>query len=196
MIFEKTGTKLNPYTSSIILGVALLLGSVLTTYMADSFGRKFLNIFSLVGSSFGLFAVSLYQYLNMNGHDMSAFAWVPVVSLSFVIFISSAGIFSLAFVCSVEYLPPKVRKKTEFNTILFILLLYLYILTFSLDSYLCFRDHLLLDQRCHILLCEIVPNFTGNDRFTRMYVHIWGRKCIWCNVCVLRSRRNKWTMFR
>lgn len=122
MIFEKTGSNLNPYTSSIILGIALLFGSVLTTYMADSFGRQFLNIFSLVGSAFGLTAVSLYQYLNMNGYDMSAFAWVPVVSLSFVIFISSAGISSLAYVCSVEYLPPKVRKQLTS-----ILLLNLYI---------------------------------------------------------------------
>lgn len=108
MIFEKTGTSLNPYVSSILLGVALLLGSIFTSYLADKLGRKILILISLVGSAVGLFTVSIYQYANVNGYDLSAFAWVPVASLAFVIFISAAGILALSLVCSVEYLPSKV----------------------------------------------------------------------------------------
>ncbi|XP_055304279.1 uncharacterized protein LOC129569467 [Sitodiplosis mosellana] len=109
MIFEKAGTSLDPYVSSIMLGLALILGSVFSTYLADKLGRKFLNIMSLVGSALGLFALSLYHYLNINGYDLSSYQWVPVLSLSFVIFISSAGIVALSLVCSIEYLPPKIR---------------------------------------------------------------------------------------
>ena len=110
MIFEKTGTSVDPYMSSIMLAVALILGAICTTYLADTLGRKFLNIVSVFGSAVGLFAVSIYYYLSINGYDLSAFVWVPVVSLSFVIFISSAGIMALSLVCSIEYLPPKVRR--------------------------------------------------------------------------------------
>ncbi|XP_055304280.1 facilitated trehalose transporter Tret1-like, partial [Sitodiplosis mosellana] len=109
MIFEKAGTSMDPYVSSIMLGIALLLGSICTTYLADKLGRKFLNIMSLVGSALGLFAVSLYHYLNINGYDLSSYQWVPVLSLSFVIFISAAGIIALSLVCSIEYLPSKIR---------------------------------------------------------------------------------------
>lgn len=108
MIFEKVGQSVDPYISSIILAVALILGSLATTYLADILGRRVLNLVSLLGSAIGLLAMSLYYYLYVNGYDLSAFSWVPVISLSFVIFISSAGIVTLACVCSVENLPTKV----------------------------------------------------------------------------------------
>lgn len=108
MIFEKAGTSLDPYVCSILLAVALLLGGLFTTYLADIVGRKSLNVISLIGSAAGLFAVSLYHYLNLSGYDLSAFTWVPVTSLSLVIFISAVGIVPLSMVCSVENLPPKV----------------------------------------------------------------------------------------
>lgn len=108
IIFERLGTSLDPYVSSISIALALIFGSLSTTYLADKLGRKILVIISLIGSAIGLFATSLYHYFNTNGYDLSAFALVPVLSLSFVIFISSLGIIPLSFICSVEYLPPKV----------------------------------------------------------------------------------------
>lgn len=108
-IFEKSGTSLNPYISSIMLATSLLLGSILTTYLADKLGRKLLNFISLAGAAVGLFAMSAYQYFNINGYNLSDYAWTPVVCLSFVIFISSAGITPLSVVCSVECIPLKVH---------------------------------------------------------------------------------------
>lgn len=107
-IFKKTGTTLNPYASSIVLAVMLILGSSVSTYLADILGRKRLNFISLLGSAVGQLVTSLYHYLYLSGCNLSAFSWVPVVSLSFVIFISAAGILPLQLVCVVEYLPPKV----------------------------------------------------------------------------------------
>jgi len=110
LIFQKTGASIDPYMSSIIMALALIIGSLLTTYLADILGRRILNIVSLSGSALGLFAVAIYHYLNINGFDLTGFVWVPVVSLSFVVFISSAGINALAYVCSIEYLSPKVNS--------------------------------------------------------------------------------------
>lgn len=112
MILEKVGTTIDAYVSSILLAVALILGAFFSTALADILGRKILNVVSLFFSAVGLFAVSLFHYLNIHSeYDLSAFAWVPVASLFFVIFISAAGIMPLSLICSVEYLPPKVFKK-------------------------------------------------------------------------------------
>lgn len=114
-IFEKTKTSTSssdPYYSafgcSIVLAAVLILGSFLGTYFADILPRNFLNFVSLAGSAIGLFAISLYQYLQLNGYELAAFESVPLISLSVVVIMSSAGIMKLATICSVENLPPKV----------------------------------------------------------------------------------------
>lgn len=109
LMFAKVGTTIDPYNASIMLAVALILGSLTTTYLADILGRKMLNFISLLGSAVGLFSTALFYYLHSIGFDLSAYAWVPIFCLSLVIFISSAGIVQLSLICSVEYLPAKVR---------------------------------------------------------------------------------------
>lgn len=136
MIYQKAGTSIDPYTSSIITAVSLLLGALASAYLADILGRKLLNIISFLGSAIGLLLVALYQYLQLNDYDLSAYQWAPMVCLSvelhlkktssqfqtscefksfwyfyyrsFVIFISSAGITTLSILCCLEYTPPNV----------------------------------------------------------------------------------------
>lgn len=91
-----------------MFAIALILGSFVTTYLADILGRKFLNFTSLMGAAIGMFAFATYQYFRINGHDLTDYAWIPVACLSFTIFISSAGITPLSVVCALEYMPPKV----------------------------------------------------------------------------------------
>lgn len=110
MIFQKLETSMDPHLSSFILAISLIFGSLASAYLADKLGRKFLNVISLSGSAFGLFATSLYHYLSLSDYDVSAFNLAPIVSLSFVIFISSAGIWGLALVSAIEYLPHKVFR--------------------------------------------------------------------------------------
>lgn len=106
--FAKAKTNFSANTSSTILAVSLTIGSIATIYLADTFGRKFLNFVSLLGSAFGLLIVSVYHYVNLNGFDVSSFTWIPTVFLSFVIFISSAGIIPLSLVCRFVSLPIKI----------------------------------------------------------------------------------------
>lgn len=91
MTFAKVGTHMDPYVSSIMLAVALILGALTTTYLADKLGRRMLNLISMLGSAFGLLATALYYYLNLIGYDLSSFAWVPVVCLSIVVYLSSGN---------------------------------------------------------------------------------------------------------
>lgn len=108
ILFERAGTALDPYISSIILAVTVLLGSLSTTFLADRLGRKTLNFISMSGAATGLFSASLYHYLRLNGFDLASFSWIPVVCLSLVTFVVSAGIVPLTTVCSIEYMPAKV----------------------------------------------------------------------------------------
>lgn len=108
IIFQKAESSIDPHLSSILLAIILITGSLLTTFLADVLGRKLLIIISVFGSAVGLFSLALYQYLSLIGFDLTSFELVPVISISFVIFMSAVGIMPLALVSSVEHLRPKV----------------------------------------------------------------------------------------
>lgn len=110
LIFQESGSTIDPYLSSIIMAIVQIFGSICTTQLADRVGRKCLVITSLIGSAAGLASLSLYSYLIHNGYDLANFQWLPIVSLSFVIFIATIGIVSLVGVFTVENLPIKVSE--------------------------------------------------------------------------------------
>lgn len=101
------GTSINPYKTSIVLAAALCFGSFVTIFLADKYGRRKLNLISLMGSACGLLLTSFFYYLNVEGYNISA--WMPVASLSFVMFIASVGILPLSLICTIENLPSKVH---------------------------------------------------------------------------------------
>lgn len=101
-----------------------IFGNVFSAQFVDSIGRKLLILISLVGNVVGLTALALYTYLNQAGFDLSLYSWVPIVSLSFVFFITSAGIVSLASICAIEFLPSKVHKQRNRISIQITLIFY------------------------------------------------------------------------
>lgn len=108
IIFEKSGASLDSHIASIILAVMQIVAGILSTQFGDSFGRKTTLFISLTGAYVGMFTLALYTYLRHLGFDVSNFAWLPVVCLAFIIFISNAGIVALASVCAIENYPAKV----------------------------------------------------------------------------------------
>lgn len=109
IIFERSGvSKIDPYVSSIIIAIAQIFGCLFSAKLADSLGRKLLMIISFMGCATGLFIFALFLYLSKIGYDLSAYSWLPAVSVSFIMFIASAGVYTLHSVCFVEYLPSKV----------------------------------------------------------------------------------------
>lgn len=98
-IFQALGTSIDPYASSILCALALIFGAIITTYLADKLSRKKLMCISLSGTACGLLIAALYHYLNINGIDLTSFAFIPVVSLCFALFIAAAGVVPLATVC-------------------------------------------------------------------------------------------------
>lgn len=111
LIFAQTDTTLiSPQLSTIVISIALCSGSMLSAYLADHFRHKVLMLVSLIGCVFGLLSIAFYHYLYLHGYQgLSSFRWVPVASMSFVIFVEAAGIMPISIVCCVENLPSKVQ---------------------------------------------------------------------------------------
>lgn len=108
LIFQQSGTALQPHFSPIILAIAQITGGLVSTQLGDMFGRKTIIFMSLGCSTIGLFTLSEYTYLRHIGYDVSNFIWLPEVGFFFIIFCACAGIVPLANVCAIENFPTKV----------------------------------------------------------------------------------------
>lgn len=135
-IFKSSGSDLTPNESSIIVAVIQLAGVYTSTICVEKFGRKvsglsklssfrafahsssnlflisfkILMTISCTGASLFFFILATYSYLKHSGAIGNDFEWIPVLSLSLVIFIASLGIISLPFLMITELMPNKVRK--------------------------------------------------------------------------------------
>lgn len=74
---------------------------------------QILMAISSAGTSIFLCVIASYSYLNKAGFDLSEFAWVPVISLSLVVFLASIGIISLPYIIMTELMPSRVRENKE-----------------------------------------------------------------------------------
>lgn len=105
-----SGTYLSGEAASIWLAVVSLVGTVLTSRLVDSKGRKFLLIYSMAGCTLGHAVMIAYLYINRSGVDTSLFHWTPVICMASVVLLASAGIVPLTFICLVESFSMKVRS--------------------------------------------------------------------------------------
>lgn len=107
-IFKQSGSKIDPHISSIIMMCIQVLGVSVASIFVDKLGRRSLLMLSTFGTALGMFCMASFNYLIHEGIDMTQFNWVPVISLSFSVFMASVGILPLYFVVLCEVLPMKV----------------------------------------------------------------------------------------
>lgn len=108
-IFAESGSSLSPNTSAIIIACIQLAGSIVSTIITEQVTRKFLYVSTCLGAVLGLLAFGIHGMLR-NFFDVTDFNWIPVVSMSFVIFIASVGLMPLTFTMLSEILPLKVSE--------------------------------------------------------------------------------------
>lgn len=108
-VFKESGSNLNPNLSSIILGCLQITGTISTYFLIDRIGRRVLLTISCAGSAIGLSIMGIYCYLSKHNVDVSQYNWIPVITLSFVIYISSIGIIPVPYIILSEVLPQKVQ---------------------------------------------------------------------------------------
>lgn len=134
LIFEKSGSALSISTSSIILAAIQIVGGLVSSALGDTFGRKKTMNISLIGSIVGLLTLSGYLYLRQSGSDVSNYTWLPIICLSFIIFITSSGIIAITNTCIIENIPPKVCAYITISPCLYsILRIFFSKTTFSVD---------------------------------------------------------------
>lgn len=109
-VFAETGSNIDPNVSSIFFGCIQVLGTICASSFIDRLGRKALLLISTAGSATALLTTGAYAYLNSLGHDLRAVSWLPIVSLSFFIFIAAAGLSPVPYVLLSEVLPPRIRR--------------------------------------------------------------------------------------
>lgn len=107
----ESGSSLSPNMSAIIVAVIQVAGSTISTFAIGNMSRKLLYSITCFGTMLGLLAFGTHGYLKMY-YDMTDFAWVPIASLSFVIFVAAIGLLPLTFVMLSEILPQQVRQLT------------------------------------------------------------------------------------
>lgn len=64
---------------------------------------------SNIGTALGLIVMGVYMLVRSWGVDVDEFSWIPVTSLSFVIFVASLGILTLPLIVISETMPEKIK---------------------------------------------------------------------------------------
>lgn len=108
-IFMESGSSLTPNMSAIVVAVIQVVGSTISTLAIGKLSRKLLYAITSFGTIAGLLTFGIHGYLKTY-YNMEDFAWVPIASLSFVIFIASIGLLPMTFVMLSEILPQKVSE--------------------------------------------------------------------------------------
>ncbi|KAH8278449.1 hypothetical protein KR018_003426 [Drosophila ironensis] len=108
-IFDQLGSKIDPNTSTIVVGAAQVVGMLCAVFLVDRFGRRILLLTSMAGMGSGELGIALLkcfaseEFLDEND-------WVSLVLLCYVVIIASVGVVPLIFIIIIELLPAKIRS--------------------------------------------------------------------------------------
>lgn len=109
-IFDETGSNLSTDLSAIVVAIIQIVGVFAATQLVDRLGRRLLILTSVIGASFGLGILGIYMMLkSIWSINVSVVNWVPLLSFSWVLFITSVGIQALAFTVVTEIMPEKIK---------------------------------------------------------------------------------------
>lgn len=106
----QSGSSLSPNVSAIIVAFIQVAGSAVSTFAIGSMSRKLLYSVTCLEVIVGLVAMGTHGFLKLF-LELEQFDWVPIASLSLVVFVASAGLLPLTFVMLSELLPLKVIWK-------------------------------------------------------------------------------------
>lgn len=106
-IFENLNSKLDSNLCTIILGVAQLLGMIITVFVADRVGRRILLLTSLSGMALGELTIAGLKYFASKEFLMEN-GWCGLATMCFISFSSSVGVAAVTILIIVEILPIKV----------------------------------------------------------------------------------------
>ncbi|KAH8368900.1 hypothetical protein KR200_001005 [Drosophila serrata] len=108
-VFAASHTTLDVGMCTIVIGVLQIVGNYATTLLCDKYGRRILMLTSTGGASLCLISFGFYTYYAQE-YDLSSVGWLPLLILSFYVFLCNIGIVGCMFVVLVELFPSKIRS--------------------------------------------------------------------------------------
>lgn len=120
-IFSHYNANVSEIDSSVILVSMLIVSSLIFLNLIDRAGRRTFYIYSSFASTIGLVFFAIYLFC-LEGNR--AFDWVPLVSVSYIVFIAGLGMNPIPFLVIIEIFPKKIAKYgfTGYVSLLLILL--------------------------------------------------------------------------
>ena len=111
VIFQSSGTSIDPCISSILIGVVMVAGTLVTIFTIDKFGRKILLVISSIFICISTLGVGLHFHLGETCGDACGLAdqlsWLPLASLLLFILMISIGLGPVPWVMNIELMPPE-----------------------------------------------------------------------------------------
>lgn len=110
-VFIESGSNFSPNVSALIAGVLLVSGSIFSVLIIDKISRRLFYSLTTIVNIVGLVSMGIYNFLKI--HQVSLvenFKFVPVVSLSLVIFVAALGRLPLTYVMMAEIMPQNIRS--------------------------------------------------------------------------------------
>lgn len=109
-IFQGSGSIFSTNESALFIGIVQFVGTSMLPLLVERVGRKSLYVASCCGTIFGLTILGTYLVLKSLHYDVSAFSWISICSLSFVVLIQSFAISTLSFTVTGELMPENLRE--------------------------------------------------------------------------------------
>lgn len=110
--FTEAGSTLTPIESSIMICIVQLVANLVTMFLIDRIGRKFLFVMSSIGTGIGMFVLALHHLFK---NELPECNWLPIYGLSFTIFSASIGLIPVSYVITIDVLPPRVSSNCEMS---------------------------------------------------------------------------------
>ncbi|XP_011152468.1 facilitated trehalose transporter Tret1 isoform X2 [Harpegnathos saltator] len=108
-IFQDAGSTIDENLSTIIIGIVNFISTFVAAFLIDKLGRKMLLYVSGVSMALTLFSLGGFFYVKSYGVDVTAFGWLPLVSLIVYVIGFSMGFGPIPWLMMGEILPAKIR---------------------------------------------------------------------------------------
>lgn len=106
-IFASTNSNLKPIESSLIITSLLIVANLIFCKIIDRAGRRILYVCSSLATSLAYVLFAIHLFFDVH---IVAYEWVPIVSVSFIIFVASLGMGPVPFTVMMEIYPRKVLQ--------------------------------------------------------------------------------------
>ncbi|KAK4880580.1 hypothetical protein RN001_008726 [Aquatica leii] len=121
-LFQTLRSPIDVYYATIIMGVAELLGSIVSLFLVRFFGKRIMAFVSIVGVGLSDFIIGTYAYImdiqtfviheepvTNTSFDFDYYQWISLVALVFLAFMAHCGFRVLPWILIGEIYPHEIR---------------------------------------------------------------------------------------